>query len=61
MFRRIGILSLAALIGVACLKFGERFVVPGVHGFVSTAAAEVGRPLTPVSVAGAARRDARRN
>jgi hypothetical protein len=61
MFRIIGILSLAALIGVACLKIGERFAVPGVHGFVSTATAEVGRPLTPVSVAGAARRSARRN
>ena len=37
MFRIIGILALAALIGVACLGFGERFVVPGVDGFVSTA------------------------
>ena len=61
MFRIIGILSLAALIGVACLKVGERFAAPGVLEFVSTATAEVGRPLTPVSVAGAARRSARRN
>ena len=60
MFRHIGIFLLAAMIGAACLKFGERFAVPGVHGFVSTAAAEVGRPLTPVSVAGVARRTARR-
>ena len=61
MFRIIGVLALAALIGVAYLGVGERFVAPGVDGFVSSAKAEVGRPLTPVSVAGAARRSARRN
>jgi hypothetical protein len=31
-----------------------------VHGFVSTAQAIVGRPMTPMSVAGVARRTARR-
>lgn len=61
MFKSIGILALAALIGIACLGFGERFMAPGVDGLVSTAAAEVGRPLTPVSVAGSARRSARRD
>ena len=61
MFKSIGILSLVALLGIAYLGFGERFVAPGVDGFVSSAKAEVGRPLTPVSVAGAARRSARRN
>jgi hypothetical protein len=34
--------------------------IPGVDGFPSTAEAVVGRPLTPVSVAGVARRTARR-
>ena len=33
---------------------------PGAHGLVSEAQAVVGRPLTPVSVAGVARRTARR-
>jgi len=32
-----------------------------VDSFVSTAEAKVGRPLTPVSVAGVARRTSRRN
>jgi len=32
-----------------------------VHNFVTTAKAVVGRPLTPVSVAGVARRTARRS
>ena len=35
--------------------------IPVVHNFVTTAKAVVGRPLTPVSVAGVARRSARRN
>jgi hypothetical protein len=60
MFRRIGILLLATIICGFCLDFGERLGIPGVHGFVSTAQAVVGRPLTPVSYAGVARRSARR-
>jgi hypothetical protein len=35
--------------------------IPVVHSFVTTAEAVVGRPLTPVSVAGVARRSSRRN
>jgi hypothetical protein len=54
------------------LELGERPSTPGVHsnsllslipsvdGFISNAEAVVGRPLTPVSVAGVARRTARR-
>jgi hypothetical protein len=54
-------LSLAALIlGVMAMELGERFSVPGVGSSVSSAEARVGRPLTPVSVAGAARRTTRR-
>ncbi len=34
--------------------------ITGVGGFVSSAEARVGRPLTPVSVAGVARRTTRR-
>jgi hypothetical protein len=60
MFKRIGVLLLAAIICGLFLELGERFEVPGVHGFVSTAQAIVGRPLTPMSYAGVARRTARR-
>jgi hypothetical protein len=60
MFKRIGVLLLAAIICAFCLEFGEKFEVPGVHSFISTAEAVVGRPLTPMSYAGVARRTARR-
>ena len=60
MLRRISVGLLAIIICAICLEIGERFEIPGVHGFVSTAEAVIGRPLTPVSVAGVARRSARR-
>ena len=60
MLKRIVVGSLAMIIGAVCLELGERFEIPGVHSFVSTAQAVIGRPLTPVSVAGVARRSARR-
>ena len=59
MFKRMG--SFAGRIGAFCLELGEQFSIPGVYGLVSPAEAVVGRPLTPVSVAGVARRSARRN
>ena len=61
MFKHIGIFLLAGIIGAFCLELGEKIGIPGVHGLVSPAEATVGRPLTPVSVAGVARRTARRN
>ena len=60
MFKRIGIFLLTAVVGAFCLELGEKVGIPGVHGLVSPAEATVGRPLTPVSVAGVARRTARR-
>ncbi len=57
---RLGIIVLAGIIGLGALELGERLSIPGIHSFVSTAEARVGRPLTPVSVAGVARRTARR-
>ena len=60
MFKRIGILLLAAIISAFCLELSEQFSIPGLSSFVSNAEAIVGRPLTPVSVAGVARRTARR-
>ena len=58
--KRLGIIALAGIIGLGALELGERLSVPGIHSFVSTAEAVVGRPLTPVSVAGVARRTSRR-
>ena len=60
MVTRIRILVAAAICGAACLELSERFLPPGVNSFVATVEAVVGRPLTPVSVSGVARRTARR-
>lgn len=60
MFKRVSVLVLVAIVCAFCLELGERFEIPGVHRFVSTAEAVVGRPLTPMSAAGVARRTARR-
>ena len=58
--RRAAIVVLTAIVGIGGLEVGERLVIPGAQGFVSSAEARVGRPLTPVSVAGVARRTVRR-
>ncbi len=55
-----GIVILAAIIGLCGLEVGKRLSISGGYSFVSNAEARVGRPLTPVSVAGVARRTARR-
>ena len=60
MFKRVSVLVLVAIACAFCLKLGERFEIPGVHSVISTAEAVVGRPLTPMSAAGVARRTARR-
>lgn len=57
--RRIGRTLLIAAIGISALELGA-LVVPAMPRFVSDAEAVVGRPLTPVSVAGVSRRTARR-
>jgi hypothetical protein len=56
MVKRIRIFLLGAVIGALCLEL----VGPGMRGFVATVEAVIGRPLTPMSVAGVARRTARR-
>jgi hypothetical protein len=58
--QKLAVLFVAGIIGICALELGERMAVPGVHSFVSAAEAVVGRPLTPVSVAGVARRTVRR-
>ena len=60
MLKRISVGLLAIIIWAFCLELGERFEMPGAHSFVATAEAVVGRPLTPMSYAGVARRRARR-
>lgn len=58
--KRLGIVIVTGIITIAGLEFGERLFITGVPSFVSTAEAIVGRPLTPVSVAGVGRRTVRR-
>jgi len=59
-YRRIGLLLIAAIIGTFCLNLGEQASVQFGRGVIPSAEAVVGRPLTPVSVAGVARRTSRR-
>jgi hypothetical protein len=59
--KRIRILLLICLVALGGLELAELLSVRGLHGFVSFVNAEVGRPRSPVSVAGVARRTARRN
>jgi hypothetical protein len=59
-FRKVCILLFGVLVVAAGAEFGERLSVPGFHSLISPAEARVGRPLTPVSVAGVARRTVRR-
>ncbi len=58
--KKMGIVIFAGIVGLCGLGLGERLSIPGIRSFVSTAEALVGRPLTPVSVAGVARRTSRR-
>jgi len=58
--KKLGLLLLAGVFGFGGLAISERISKPDVHGLVSTADARIGRPLTPVSVAGVARRTVRR-
>ena len=58
--RSIGFVALMGLVGLGSIEIVGRAAVPGFEGVIATAHAVVGRPLTPVSVAGVARRTARR-
>lgn len=60
MFKRIRVLLLTAIIGMFILDLSEQVSIPFFQGAISTAEAIVGRPLTPVSVGGVARRTVRR-
>ena len=60
MSKRIRVVLIASVVALCGLQLGEQFALPGVPGFITDAEARVGRPLTPVSVAGVGRRTARR-
>ncbi len=57
---RLGVILIAGAAAIGGADLGERLSLPGFHGFIPTAEARVGRPLTPVSVAGVGRRTVRR-
>ena len=60
MWKKIYLLLLMGTIGVGGVELGNQLSIPGFHGLIVSAEAVVGRPLTPVSVAGTARRTSRR-
>lgn len=56
----VAIFVIASAMLVLGSEFGEQFSIPGIHSVIPSAEAIVGRPLTPVSYAGVARRTVRR-
>ncbi|MBZ9605312.1 hypothetical protein [Phyllobacterium chamaecytisi] len=58
--RKLRIALVAGIAGLFALEAGSEFSVPSLYSFVGIAEARIGRPLTPVSVAGVARRTVRR-
>ncbi|MBY2926098.1 hypothetical protein [Rhizobium leguminosarum] len=57
---KLKIALLTGLLASSGLDVGTELSIPGLPSFVTTAEARVGRPRTPVSVAGVARRTVRR-
>jgi hypothetical protein len=53
-------MALAVAVVLIGSEIGSQLAVPGIHSAIPEAEAIVGRPLTPVSVAGVARRSVRR-
>jgi hypothetical protein len=62
LLKRYGFLLLGGMVVLGVLELGESLSIPGVRdiSIISSAEARVGRPITPVSVAGVARRTSRR-
>ena len=56
----LGLSTALALLALCALEIAASLPIPGSHQLASEARAIVGRPLTPVSVAGVARRTVRR-
>ena len=59
-FKILGVVLIAGGIMTFGSEIGQQLSVPGAQHLVPTAEARVGRPLTPVSVAGVGRRTVRR-
>ena len=59
--RKLRALLLIGMIALGLSELGDRLALPFVQSLATSVKAEVGRPLTPVSVAGVARRTSRRN
>ena len=57
--RTLRALLLLVIVILGVIELGDR--IPVLAGLGTSVKAEVGRPLTPVSVSGVARRTARRN
>jgi len=55
-FKILGVIMILGVIGIFESEIGERISLPGAQRLVPAAEARVGRPLTPVSVAGVVRR-----
>lgn len=60
MFKKFSIAAFAFVTAFAGLEIGASYVATGAFGLGQPAEARVGRPLTPVSVAGVGRRTVRR-
>jgi hypothetical protein len=60
MTRKLKTILIGAAVGLVGLEASQQIAIPVLSALVSTAEARVGRPLTPVSVAGVARRTVRR-
>jgi hypothetical protein len=58
--KQLRIVLMTGVVGMGGLELGERLSVSGVYSVIPSAEARVGRPVTPVSVAGVARRTVRR-
>jgi hypothetical protein len=59
-WKKAGLLVLTAAIVLIGSEIGSQLAIPGIQSAIPEANARVGRPLTPVSVAGVARRSVRR-
>ncbi len=60
MFKLLSIMLITGIIITFGSEIGERLSLPGAEHIVPSVEARIWRPLTPVSVAGVARRTARR-
>jgi hypothetical protein len=58
--RKLAAVLVAGIVGLGALELGAYVFTPIWPGLVSSAEARIGRPLTPVSIAGVGRRTVRR-